>query len=118
MTSLAIIVLVSCASYGGEFGTLKGTVRDPTGAVMSGVLIRVEHWGLNPSTHKFIVDDEKTMYTDGKGGYSLELPPGAYDIFFSSAAFSPVARKVEVKGGKVTLLSPKMKYDRLTKFVE
>ncbi len=110
--------LLSLSSPAADLGNLKGTVTDSTGAVIDHVLIRVEHWGIDPSTRKIIVDDEKTIYTDGKGQYSLELRAGVYDIFFSCAPFSPVAKKMEIKSGKVTSLSPTMKYDRLTKFVE
>jgi hypothetical protein len=116
MSSLALCLL-AVSSFAADAGKLKGTVTDQSGAVSDHVLVRVEHWGLDPSTHHFVVD-EKTAYTGWKGEYSFELPAGVYDIFFSSGPFSPVAKKVEVKGGKVTLLSPSMRYDRLTKFVE
>ena|ERR1035438_187475 len=116
MSGLALCLL-AVSSFAADAGYLKGTATDQSGAVIDHVLVRVEHWGLDPSTHHCVVDD-KTVYTDEKGEYSLELPAGVYDIFFSSAAFTPVAKKVEVKGGKITLLSPNMRYDRLTKFVE
>src|ERR1035438_7359865 len=113
-----VLWLLSLSSSATESGNLKGTVTDPAGAIIPyDVLVRVEHWGLDKSTDHYVVD-EKTAYTDGKGEYSLQLPAGVYDILFSSAPFSPVAMKVEIKTGKVTSLSPKMKYDRLTKFVE
>jgi hypothetical protein len=46
------------------------------------------------------------------------LKPGAYDVFVSSEGFSPIAKKIEVKKGKVTTFSPLFKIDRLTKVLE
>jgi len=54
------------------------------------------------------------MYIDGKGDYSVQLSPGAYDVFFSSPAFAPVARRISIKASETKKLSPKLKYDRLT----
>jgi Carboxypeptidase regulatory-like domain len=96
---------------------LKGRVKDPNGATLAGVFIHAQQWVLAfPSD--WSVADEKTTYTDARGQYVLELPPGTFDVFFSSPGLSPIAKKVEVKAGKSTVFSPTMKYDRLTKFVE
>lgn len=40
---------------------------------------------------------DKTTRTDGTGSYSIELPPGIYDVFISASAFSPACRKIDVQ---------------------
>jgi len=60
-------------------GALRGTVVDPTGAVVPGVTVTL----LNPTTGQ-----TQTTMTDAKGlyGFSL-LSPGTYNVDFSAQGF-------------------------------
>lgn len=109
-------VLLAVFCRAADLGVLKGVVTDPTGAVVSGVLVRVERWQANEAKH-FVLQDGIVMYTDRDGRFSRLLPPGLYDVFISDAAFSPIATKVRVEAGKETTFSPELKYDPLIEFV-
>lgn len=115
ITCALMSMLLCLGAFGADDGTLKGTLKDPSGAVVSGVRVHIAHWGLDPATRKTTIDFEKTVYTDEKGNYSVQLSPGVYDVFFSSPAFAPSALKVSIKASEIKDLSPKLKYDRLTR---
>jgi len=90
--------------------SLRGTVYDPKGAVVSGATVTL----INPATAF-----SRITRTDGQGGYQfLELPPAKYDLTVSAAGFAPVKQSglellvatpatlnvtVEVTGGTVTV---------------
>ncbi len=114
---LVIFCTVSTRSYGSQPGVLKGTVTDPSGAVMSGVLVRLVHWKPGDN-RRFQIIDNAVSYTDDHGSFSFTLEPKVYDIFVSYPPFSPVAMKVLVKGGSESVFSPELKYDPLIHFVE
>ena len=62
--------------------SLRGTVYDPKGAVVSGATVTL----INPATAF-----SRITRTDGQGGYQfLELPPAKYDLTVSAAGFAPV----------------------------
>ena len=65
-----------------------------------------------------MVTEDSLLKTDMYGQYSLNLNPGLYDIFITFPSFSPVAKRVKVEAGKVTDFSPKLTFDRITRFVE
>ena len=112
-----LTLLLALPAFGSDTGTLRGTVRDPDGAVFDGVQVHVVLWGAG-ITRKMTVVAEDTSFTDGSGNYSFHLAPGTYDIFFSSPTISPVAKKVIVNANRETVVSPKVKYDKLTRFIE
>ena len=108
------VLLMASALLGSEDGALKGVVTDSSGAVISNVLVHVIRWGVDHN-RATVIAEQRDVRTNARGEYSIELPPGLYDICFSSAAFSPFAKKVELKADKVVVLSPRMKYDHLAK---
>src|SRR6202167_2401055 len=60
--------------------SLRGTVFDPKGAVVSGATITIT----NPAT-----GFSRTMRSDGQGNYQfLELPPAKYDLTANAASFA------------------------------
>ena len=66
---------------------LQGRVIDKfEHAPISDVYVLV-HSSTGPDAH---------IRTDVSGKYSIELPPGVYDVLISADGFSPVSRKVEV----------------------
>jgi hypothetical protein len=70
----------------------SGAVKDSEGAVISGARIFI-HWDSSGSkvglTSNVGINEDRSFLTDGNGSFSVELPPGFYDIFVSAMAFSP-----------------------------
>jgi hypothetical protein len=92
----AVLLLFSVAPARG--GTLSGTVRDSEGAVISNAHI-VVHWdssGSNYLKDNLGIKQDIAATTDASGRFSVELPPGFYDVFVTATAFSP--RKAEYIG--------------------
>ena len=72
----AIVLLPSLAL---AQGTLTGTVKDASGAVLPGVTVEAS----SPA----LIEKVRTVTTDGQGLYSIiDLRPGRYEVTFSLAA--------------------------------
>src|SRR4026209_2011376 len=85
---LLALGLVSVPSAGGAqvLGSVRGTVSDPSGAVLPGVRIEAS----SPA----LIEKVRTAVTDGTGQYRIvNLPPGAYVMTFTLAGFSTVRRE-------------------------
>jgi hypothetical protein len=83
--------------------SLRVGVRDSNGAAIAGAKI-VVHWDPAGSSVGLLsnvgIKEDLRLETDQEGRFSGELPPGFYDIFVSSPAFSPECLKVRLKPGK------------------
>jgi hypothetical protein len=115
---LAFLFQASAPSQTSALGTLKGVVTESTGAGVP-AYIKIVQWGPD-DTRRFgppTVTHEKAVYADSDGKFSIQLKPGEYDVFIAYLVFSPFAKKVKVEAEKETVLSPRLKFDRLTKFV-
>jgi len=100
--SVLLVVLMGFLSASAQVdystATLRGTVMDPLGAVVSGATVTVT----NPSTG--IV---KTAKTGGDGTYQVQsLPPGTYQIAIDAHGFS-----TEVVKGVVLSVGQSQNYD-------
>jgi hypothetical protein len=84
---IAVCVLVfPLAAIGQTTGTISGTVKDSTGAVIPSATVNLT----NPATGA-----KRTATTNGAGEYSFpSLAPGTYDVEFRSGSFTPVLRHV------------------------
>jgi hypothetical protein len=95
--SVLLVVLIGFLSAYAQVdyatATLRGTVTDPQGAVVSGATVTV----VNPST-----GITKTVKTLGDGSYRIPaLPPGTYQITAEAGGFSKeVTKGVEVTVGQ------------------
>src|SRR5688572_17841672 len=70
---------------------LRGTVTDPTGAVVSGATVHARNSGTGIS---------RTVTTDGDGSYQIiGLPPGEYEITAEAASF----KKSVLSGVRLTV---------------
>lgn len=103
-------LILSVSLQASDTGTLEGIVTRPGGAPVSNALVHIVQWR---ATNINAVLEQRDVRTDGQGRYSVELASGPYDVFISDMALAPIAKKVEIKPGQQTTLSPKMKYDRL-----
>jgi hypothetical protein len=94
----ALFLMLSVVST--RAGTLSGTVRDPEGAAISNVHI-VIHWDSSGSAYlkdNLGIRQDFVATTDMNGHYSVELPPGFYDVFVSATTFSPRCDKLRLRG--------------------
>jgi hypothetical protein len=67
-------------------GTVTGTVKDASGAVLPGVTVEAS----SPA----LIEKVRTAVTDGAGQYRIiNLPPGAYVLTFTLGGFSTVRRE-------------------------
>jgi len=94
---LTMLLLLSVAST--TAATLSGTVRDSEGAVISNAHVIV-HW--DPSGSNYLKDNlgikqDIATTTDSSGRFSVELPPGFYDVLVTAMAFTPHCDKVRLK---------------------
>jgi Carboxypeptidase regulatory-like domain/TonB-dependent Receptor Plug Domain len=104
MRGLKYVLLVLAAalllpSVAAAQGTLTGTVRDGSGAVLPGVTVEAA----SPAIQGVV----RTVVTDGAGVYRIiELPPGTYSLTFSLAGFSNVKREGIILSGSAVLTIP------------
>src|SRR5687768_17227642 len=94
---LTAAVLLPCLAH--AQGTLTGTVRDQSGAVLPGVTVEAA----SPA----LIEKVRTAVTDDAGQYRIPgLNPGIYTLTFSLAGFN-VARREDIElSGTATLTIP------------
>jgi hypothetical protein len=96
--SLAVILAGPTLRAADGAGSLRGTVTDPTGAVVPGatVVVSNEKWA------EGLVSNEKGRYV------VTDLVPGTYEVSVSSEGFAPFDRKglVIVAGKRSELDAP------------
>ena len=96
---LALLVLgfESKPAYGqAEAGTVSGTVKDATGAVVAGAMVTAKNLATSA---------ERTVQSGENGQYGIPgLTPGIYEVTVSNAGFAAFKGRVEVTvGGRATL---------------
>jgi hypothetical protein len=96
---IALCLALAVAAFGET--KVTSTVTDESGAAISGAMILI-HWdsagstvGLNTNVG---IKKDLVLTTDARGNFSVELPPGFYDLFVSAMAFTPACRKIRLKG--------------------
>jgi hypothetical protein len=113
---LLLVWIVLCVATPGIAATLSGTVRDSEGAAIPKAHV-VVHWdstGSNYLKNNIGAKEDKIATTDASGEFSLDLPPGFYDVFISAAAFSPQCEKVRLNGKGTKRLGVKLKVSPVT----
>src|SRR5689334_15799637 len=80
-----IVMLVAAAGRAQTLGTIAGSVKDASGAVLPGVTIEVA----SPA----LIEKTRTAVSDGSGQYAIiNLPVGTYEVTFTLTGFSSVKR--------------------------
>jgi Carboxypeptidase regulatory-like domain len=78
---LAITLVAVTGRAQSTFGEFLGTVRDPSGAVVSGCVVTLTNMGTSA---------QRSAITDKEGDYVLvNLEPGTYQISFQASGFQP-----------------------------
>jgi len=101
------LLLLSAVAGAQETGHLTVTVQraatmGSAAAPIAGAKIIIVHWtnsGMQPS----LVQDQVAA-TGPMGMYTVDLPPGTYDIFISATELMPGAFRREIKAGQTTEL--------------
>ncbi|MGC8550043.1 MAG: carboxypeptidase-like regulatory domain-containing protein, partial [Acidobacteriaceae bacterium] len=76
----AIALLTPKASAQNVYGTIRGTVTDPSGAVVPGATVVIRNNATNVTTQ---------VKTDSKGTYVFpEVQPGTYDLTVTAEGFT------------------------------
>jgi len=113
--SVLLVVLMGLLSASAQVdystATLRGTVLDPQGAVVSGATVTV----INPST-----GITKTVKTGSDGSYRVAaLPPGTYQITTDAVGFSKeVAKGIEVTVGQIMVYDAHLKVGSASETIE
>jgi hypothetical protein len=109
-----ILAFITPAIASGE--TLKGAVKDSLDTPIAGATV-VIHWDSAGSTvglkDNIGVRADLSIRTKEDGTFSVELPPGFYDVFAASPTFTPVCRKVRTKPGQAMEITFRMNTDPL-----
>jgi len=97
----AFIVLASGVAIAqSTFGTVLGTARDSSGAVVAKCVVTVENTGT--SAHR-------ATLTDGSGDYSVpNLEPGVYKITMEAPGFQPFVHQIELTARETARIDGQM----------
>src|SRR5262245_48229505 len=84
--SLLLLLPTLAAAESATTGTIAGTAKDATGAVLPGVTVEAA----SPA----LIEKVRSAVTDGEGNYRIiDLRPGTYTVTFSLPGFSTVKRE-------------------------
>jgi hypothetical protein len=97
LLAAAGVWLMPCAAL--AQGTLTGTVRDGSGAVLPGVVVEV--------SSEALIEKVRTATTDGAGQWRIiDLRPGIYRVTFTLSGFNKTVREAVELTGSSTLTVP------------
>ena len=78
---LIALALPAAVFAQGQTGSIAGTVKDATGAVLPGVTVEAS----SPA----LIEKSRSVVTDGSGAYRIvDLRPGVYTVTFTLTGFS------------------------------
>jgi hypothetical protein len=97
------LVMAYNAANAQVLGSITGVVRDPSGAVLPGVVVE--------ATSPALIEKVRSVVTDGTGQYRIvDLRPGAYALTFTLSGFSTVKREgVEMTGSFTATVNVELK---------
>src|SRR4026209_928276 len=109
VTLLASLVLVPTAAF--AQAVIAGTVKDPSGAVMPGVVVE--------ATSPALIEKVRAAVTDGTGQYRIEdLRPGVYTVTFTIQGFSTFRREgIELSGSFTATINADLKVGALAETI-
>jgi hypothetical protein len=111
----ALSLLFSFTAFSADPATLSGTVMDQQGAAIPNGRVIV-HWGsagLDGVKQNIGIRDDKIARADSTGHFSLELPPGVYDVFVTEPGFSPHCEKLTLKAQEMHHYEVRLRVSRM-----
>jgi hypothetical protein len=61
------------------------------------------HWdsaGMKGMKENIGIPGDKTLRPDQRGAYTIDLPPGTYDVFVTAPGFQPTCEKISIVKGQ------------------
>jgi hypothetical protein len=116
MKTFRVALLLLMSALSARAATLSGTVRDSEGGVIAKAHV-VIHWdaaGSNYLGDNVGIKEDIALSTDANGKFSLELPPGFYDVFVASTAFAPHCEKIRLKEKQTKSIEVKLPLSKIT----
>jgi len=109
LTLLAWLVVVPSAAF--AQAVIAGTVKDPSGAVLPGVVVE--------ATSPALIEKVRSAVTDGTGQYRIEdLRPGVYAVNFTLQGFSTFRREgIELSGSFTATINADLKVGALAETI-
>ena len=101
---LLLAALIPASAWAqGQTGTIAGTVKDTTGAVLPGVTVEASSAAL--------IEKARSAVTDSSGQYRIEnLRPGMYSLTFALQGFSTIKREgIELTGSFTATVNAELK---------
>jgi hypothetical protein len=101
LTALGVLLLLAAPVF--AQGSLTGTVRDTSGAVLPGVNVE--------AASDALIEKTRSAVTDSTGQYRIvDLRPGTYSLTFTLPGFNTVKRdSIELTGSQVITIPADMK---------
>jgi hypothetical protein len=99
---VAVLVIASNAASAQVLGSVTGVIRDPSGAVLPGVLVE--------AASSALIERVRSVVSDGSGQYRIvDLRPGTYALTFTLTGFSTVKREgIELTGSFTATVNVEM----------
>src|ERR1700728_468606 len=91
--SIVLSALSAIAVFAQGVGTIKGTVTDPSAAVVPNAAVHVTGGG-----------QTRDGKTDGQGQYTVSVPPGQYSVKITAPGFVATQQNVAVTTGQASPL--------------
>ena len=92
---------VSCFAQAGNAGTIRGTVVDPSGAVVKGAVVEIQ----NPVSHY-----SRAVQSDAQGNYEFDnVPYNPYHLTAAALGFQTYADDVDVRSSVAVSLKVALK---------
>lgn len=114
MRHLRVLLLFVLTTVPAHSATLRGTAVDAEGAAVKvRVLIRWDPVGLDEVADNTGSAEDRTVTADRTGHFSLELPPGVYDVFVSAPGFFPHCEKLSVGKDEVRPYEVRLRTSRI-----
>jgi hypothetical protein len=86
---LALSLTVSGLGYAQSAGVIRGSVQDPSGAVIAGATVEIQ----NPVSHY-----DRTVTSDNKGGFEFDnVPYNNYHLTVTASGFQNGAKDLDVR---------------------
>jgi outer membrane receptor protein involved in Fe transport len=108
---LILFPLLSTLAFGQvDTGSISGTVRDSSGAVVPGAKV---------SARNIATSTERTADTDSTGGYKIPgLTPGIYDVAIAKSGFADYNVRAQVTVGGFVTVNAQLSVSAITSTIE
>src|SRR5687767_9632444 len=109
--SCLVLAVLAGPVWAQSTGSIAGTVKDTSGAVLPGVTVEAA----SPA----LIEKVRVAVTDDQGNYKItDLRPGVYTVTFTLPGFATFRREgIELTGGFTGTVSPEMRVGGLEETV-